>query len=460
MTHDIAIVGGGPGGYVAAIRAGQLGRRVVLIEKGELGGLCLNWGCIPTKALLASAAMLNCVRGCGDMGVTVGEVSADWGKAVDRSRQVVKRLVTGVGSLMKKHGVEVIKGTASFTGPHTLGVEPDGQEVEASAVIIATGGAPKTLPGLEPDGECILTNYEALALRDLPHSWLMVGGGAIGIEFGYLFRAFGCEVTVVEALDRILPMEEEEVSQELRKTLERDGMRILTNSRITGLERTQGGVAATLATPQGDRQVEAERVLLAVGYRPYTEGLNLQVAGVETDAKGFVRVDGDMQTNVPGVYAVGDVAGQPLLAHAAFLRGEIAVEAIAGRPHARFVPANIPRATYSQPEAASIGLTEREAREQGMEVKVGRFPYRASGRALTAGHPTGFVKVVKEARYGQILGVHILGAEASELLGEATLAVALEETTEAVGAVTHAHPTLSEMIREAALAADDKAIHI
>ena len=460
MAYDLAIIGGGPGGYVAAIRAGQLGRRTVLIEKDELGGLCLNWGCIPTKALLHNAELIYLLQRSREWGLELGEVRADWPKAVERSRQVVKRLVTGVAFLMRKHGVEVIKGEASFTGPRTLQVQPDGRQVEADAIIIATGSAPRPVPGIELDRERVITNYEAVVLPTLPPSWVIVGGGASGLEFAYIFRSYGCEVTIVELTDRLLPLEDEEVSAELRKALERDGLRILTQSRVTGIERTQEGLAVGIATPQGEQRLEAGRMLLAAGYRPYTDGLGLEAAGVQTDERGFVRVDERMQTNVPGIYAIGDVAGPPLLAHAAMDRGVLAAEAIAGLPFQRFVPENVPRACYCEPQAASVGLTERQARERGYQVKVGRFPYRANGKALSMGETTGFVKAVVDADSGQILGVHLLGVQASELLGEATLAVVLEERAQTIGRISHAHPTLSEMIKEAALAAQEQAIHI
>jgi len=460
MAHDIAIVGGGPGGYVAAIRAAQLGRSAALVEKEALGGLCLNWGCIPSKVLLQHADLLEAIHRAGEWGFALGEVRADFGKAVDRSRQVVERLRTGIESLMRKHGVEVIRGDASFTGPHTLQVQPDGRTVEAQAVIIATGSVPRSVPGIEVDRERVITSYQALALRDLPASWAVVGGGASGVEFAYLYRSYGCEVAIVEITDHLLPLEDPELAAELRKALERSGIRILTQSRVSAVERTAEGLAVTVVTPQGEQRLEVGKLLLAAGYQPYTAGLLPEAAGVEPDGRGFIPVNEDMQTNVPGIYAIGDVAGPPLLAHAAMERGVIAAEAIAGRPHQRFVPHNVPRAVYCRPQVASVGLTEAQAREQGYQVKVGRFPYRANGKALALGETTGVVKTVVDGDSGQVLGVHLLGAEASELLGEATLAVTLEETWEAVGRTPHAHPTLSEMIKEAALAAEEQAIHI
>lgn len=459
MGYDMAIVGAGPAGYVCAIRAAQLGRKVALIEKEELGGLCLNWGCIPSKALLHNADALNLIKGSGELGFELGEVRTDWGKAIDRSRQVVKRLVSGVAFLMKKNGVEVIKAEAHFTGPHALQLS-DGGVIEAPVIVIATGGLPRRLRGIEVDGERILTSREALAQRDLPARWLILGGGAVGVEFAYIYHSYGCEVTVVEMLDSLLPGEDEEVSAELRKAYQRSGIHCHTATRITGVERTADGLVATAAGPKGEMKIEADRLLMAAGYVPYTEGLQLEAAGLELTDQGFIPVNDRLETRTPGVYAIGDVVGPPMLAHSAHERGVIAAEAAAGLTPHRFVAANIPRAVYCGPQIASVGLTEREAREQGYEVKVGRFPYRVNGRALALAETTGFTKVVVDAKLDQVLGIHIVGADASELLGEATLAVVLEEQAETIGAISHAHPTLSETIKEAALAAEGRAIHI
>ncbi|MGC2191881.1 MAG: dihydrolipoyl dehydrogenase [Candidatus Dormiibacterota bacterium] len=454
---DLAIIGSGPGGYVAAIRAAQLGMAVTLVEEEEtLGGVCLNWGCIPSKALLRNAEVLHLVQEADRFGISRGEVVADFDSAITRSREVVGKLVQGVAFLMRKNGIEVVHGRARLVSEQSLEVTPSGQQVAASQIIIATGARPKPLPGLVPDGRTVFTSREALELRQLPKSCVIVGGGAIGAEFAYVYSSYGVEVTVVEALPRLLPQEDVDISKELTRQFERQKIGVRTGSLIRGAERAGDGWRLQL---ENGEVVEGDMVLTATGVAANVENLGLEELGVAVEG-GFIKVDDHLRTNVPGVFAIGDVNGPPLLAHAASAEGVIAVETAAGREVQPLDPVQVPRCTYCQPQVASTGLTEEQAQERGHQVRIGKFPFSASGKAIAMGDTVGFIKTVVDAETGRLLGTHAIGAEVTELLPEMVMAAWVGVKAEQFEALVHAHPTLSESLKEAALAAEGMAIHI
>jgi len=471
--YDLAIIGAGPGGYVAAIRAAQLGLKTALIEKDRVGGLCLNWGCVPSKALLWNAEVVHLFQRADEFGVTARGLRFDLGKAVDRSRQVVERTVKGVEFLLKRNKVDIISGAGRLHSPHEVEVAParpaggpDGQSVEADHVIVATGAHPRSIPGVEIDGKVVITSREALELREVPESIAIVGGGPIGVEFAYLYRAYGSQVTVIEMLDRLLPAEDEEISQRLEHALDQQGIRSLTSARVQGVQLGEGGAAIQVSVDGREEEVRASRVLMGVGMAASTEALGLDALGIALE-KGFVQIDERMQTSVPGVYAIGDVTGKLMLAHVASAQGVAAVEGIAqtgGRLPAGLEPPTLdyvkmPRATFCQPQVASIGLTEAQARERGYSVKIGRFPFRANAKAVALGLTEGVVKLVVDADQGDLLGCHMVGPDVTELLAEASLGTLMETTAREVGLTVHAHPTLSEAFKEAALGAYGQAIH-
>ncbi|MFC1935565.1 dihydrolipoyl dehydrogenase [Chloroflexota bacterium] len=457
--YDIAIIGAGPGGYVAAIRAAKRGLKTVVVERDALGGVCLNWGCIPSKALLHSAEVLQLFRRAEEFGLSFDNLQFDIGKAVDRSRKVVATLTRGVASLLKKNKVEHIKGEARFVDAHTLEISPNGQVVTSSNVIIATGARPRSIPGLEIDGQRVMTSREALELREVPRSIVIVGGGAIGAEFAYLYNTCGGEVTIVEMLPRLLPIEDEEISRLLERSFARQGIKLLTGTRVKTAAKWENGLRLEVEWGEEATALEAERVLVAVGIQANTEDLGLDKIGVELE-RGYVKVDASMSTNVPGVYAIGDVTGILPLAHVAQAQGVLAVERIAGLDSPNLNYELMPKATYCHPQVASFGLTEKQAVERGHEVKMGRFPFQASGKAQAIGEVEGMVKVVADKSHGEMLGVHMIGPDVTELLGELSLGRLLEGTTHELGRLVHSHPTLSEALKEAALDADGQAIHI
>jgi len=476
-TYDIVVLGGGPGGYVAAIRAAQLGKSVAVVEKAKLGGVCLHKGCIPSKALLRSAEVRRTVLAGAEFGVTLGEGAApsvDFGRVQSRKTAVVDELHRGLTFLMKKHKIDVVSGTGRLMGPTifspqtgTVAVEtPDGESVTLvnERLILATGSRPRVIPGLEPDGTFVLTSDEALELEALPASLAIVGGGIIGVEWASMMADFGVEVTVVEAADRLLPTEDEDVSREMAAALRKRGVTVLTGAAVdpSTLRKREAGAGAQEVRFEAERggervAVAAEAALVAVGRVPNVEGIGLENTNVALE-RGAVRVNGWMQTSEPHIYAIGDVAGGMQMAHAASHQGVTAVEHICGVAHKPFDSSLVPRCVFSHPEVASIGLTERQAKEAGYRVKTGKMPFRAVGKSLVYGEPEGFVKVVADAATNDVLGVHMIGAKATELIGEASLAKLLEATPWEIGAAIHPHPTLSEALGEAALAVDGRAL--
>jgi dihydrolipoamide dehydrogenase len=460
--YDVTIIGAGPGGYVAAIRAAQLGLKVALVEKESLGGVCLNWGCIPTKALLRNAEVVSLLGRGKEFGFTVEGFQADFGAAVDRSRKVSERLVKGVGVLMRKNAVDVIEGTGVLKSPNAVEValnEGGTRTLETQNVVVATGGRARAIPGIEIDGERVLTYREAIVLRELPASVVIVGAGPIGMEFAHVWSTYGAQVTVVEMLDRALPLEDAEVSKEIERAFKRRKVEILTSTRVQGIETTADGVKVTVAGEDGERVLEAERALIAIGVRPNSEGVGLEEIGVKIE-RGYMVIDDAMRTSVPGVYAIGDVTGKLALAHVASAQGIVAVETLAGVETVTLDYEMLPRCTYCQPQVASFGITEAQAAERGHQVKVGRFPFRANGKALGLGDYDGFVKIVADAASGEILGASLVGPEVTELLPELVLARHWELTPEEIARTVHAHPTLSEALVEAAHGVFGQAIHI
>jgi dihydrolipoamide dehydrogenase len=459
--YDVLVLGGGPGGYVAAIRAAQLGRGVALVEREALGGVCLNWGCIPSKALLRSAQLYLDIQRADEFGLSAGEPGFDWSAIVQRSRRIADRARRGVQYLMKKNGITVFEGQGGLLGHGQVGIKSENgeQTISAANIILAVGGHPRSLPGLEADRGSVITSREALVLDKLPRSILIVGAGAIGIEFAYLLNAFGVSVTVVELLDRILPLEDEEVSEELRKIFTKRGIRFLTGAKVTGLSRQEGNCRVMIESGGGETPVDVEKILLAVGVAGNIEGLGLENAGVET-ARGFIRVDEAYRTTAAGVSAIGDCIGAPLLAHAASKEALMAVDALAGKAFRKIDPSLVPGAIYCEPQVASLGLTEKKALEAGYKVRAGRFPFRPLGKAMASGNTEGFVKILTDESSGKLLGAHIIGPEATELIPEISLVRWLDLDVSVLHEAIHPHPTLSEALAEAAAGCLGRAIHL
>lgn len=458
-NYDIAIIGAGPGGYVAAIRAGQLGLKTAVVEKDEVGGICLNWGCIPSKALLRNAEIVELFHHAQDWGISFDNLRIDFGAAIDRSRKVVGTLTRGVSALLKKNKVDLIKGAACFVDKNTLEISPSGDTVTASNFIIATGATPRSIPGVEIDGEYFITSREALELKEPPKRVVIIGGGAVGAEFAYLYNAYGSKVTVLEMLPHLLPNEDEEISQQLERAFGRQGIEFLTEARVNGAIKSDNCVQLQVYHNGSETSLEADCVLVAVGVRPNVQGMGLDKIGVELKGE-YIQIDESMATNVANVYAIGDVTGILPLAHVAQAQAVLAVERIAGLSCPDLNYQLMPKATYCHPQVTSFGLTEKQALEQGYQVKVGKFPFQANGKAMAIGNTEGMVKIVAEKEYGEILGAHMIGPDVTEMLGELSLARFLEGTTHEVGWLVHSHPTLSEALKEAALNADGQAIHI
>jgi len=461
---DVVVIGAGPGGYVAAIRSAQLGMKTALVDRQWLGGVCLNVGCIPSKALLKNAEVAHTLRERGtEFGFSLENLQLDYGAAVRRSRQVSNRLTRGIASLMKKNDVTVVMGEARLTAKDQITVTgTDGTQMtlEADHIILATGSQPVSLPGIPVDGERVLTYKEAILQEKLPASVIIIGAGAIGLEFSTIWNSYGSRVTLVEMLPRIAPLEDEEVSAELTRTFTRRGIKCLAETRVLGVEKTASGVQVTVSGKDGEMKLEAEQALVAIGFRPNSANLGLEEIGVELSERGHIRVNDRMETSIPGIWAVGDVTGKLLLAHVASAQGILCAEAIAGMETKPLDYTMIPRATYSQPQVASFGLSERQAVESGKSVKVGRFPFLANGKALGLSDYAGFAKIITDAESEEILGAHLVGPEVSELLPELTLAQQNGLHASAIAHNIHAHPTLSEVLLEAAEAIEGRAIHI
>ena len=463
-TYDLIVIGSGPGGYVSAIRAGQLGMKVAIVEKDtRLGGTCLLRGCIPTKSMLESAEVAEHAMHASDFGITTGDVSIDLKAVLKRKDTVVDQNAGGVKYLMKKNKVEVFNGFGSLEGPGRVKVtSSDGAQVlNTKNILLATGSVPRRIPGIEIDGEAVMTSDELLELKVMPRHLIVLGAGAVGVEFASVFRSFGCEVTVVELADRLVPVEDEDVSKEFEKIYKKRGIKVHTATKLSKVERVAGGVKATLEPKSGSPvTLEASHLLVAVGRAPVTEGLGLERTKVKVE-RGAVHVDEFNRTAEPGVYAIGDILiGKPLLAHAASAEGILAVEHMAGLNPRPIDYTQVPGCTYSSPEIGSLGLTERQAKEQGYELKVGKFPFSAVGKAKVINQTAGFVKIVAEAKYNQILGVHIIGPRATDLIAEAGPLLKLECTVDELVNTIHAHPTLAEAMHEAGHATLGHAIHM
>lgn len=461
MKYDIIVLGSGPGGYVTAIRASQLGFKTAVIEKENLGGICLNWGCIPTKALLKSAQVFDYLKHASDYGLTVKEFDKDFGAVIQRSRGVADGMSKGIQFLMKKNKIDVIEGTGKVLPGKKVSVEKDGKKEEYSAdhIIIATGARSRELPNLPQDGKKVIGYRQAMTLPEQPKSMIVVGSGAIGVEFAHFYNSMGTDVTIVEFMPNIVPVEDEDISKQFERSLKKSGINIMTNSSVEKVDTSGNGVKATVKTAKGEEILEADVLLSAVGIKSNIENIGLEEVGIATD-KDKVLVNKYYQTNIPGYYAIGDIVPGQALAHVASAEGILCVEKIAGLHVEPLDYGNIPGCTYATPEIASVGLTEKQAKEKGYELKIGKFPFTASGKAKAAGTPDGFVKVIFDAKYGEWLGCHMIGAGVTDMIAEAVVARKLETTGHEIIKSVHPHPTMSEAIMEAAAAAYDEVIHI
>jgi len=455
--YDVIVLGSGPGGYVAAIRASQLGLKTAVVEKESLGGICLNWGCIPTKALLKSAQVFEYLKHAGDYGLKVNEYDKDFGAVVKRSRDVADSMSKGVQFLMKKNKIDVIDGYGKLKPGKKIDV--DGKEYSADHIIIATGARSRELPSLPQDGKKVIGYREAMSLPEQPKRMIVVGSGAIGVEFAYFYNSMGTEVTVVEYLPNIVPVEDEEVSKQLERSFKKSGIKVMTSAEVTKVDTSGDGVKATIKTSKGEEILEADIVLSAVGIKSNIENIGLEEVGIKVD-RDKILVNGYYQTNIPGYYAIGDVTPGQALAHVASAEGIICVEKIAGVHVEPLDYGNIPGCTYCTPEIASVGLTEKQAKDKGYDIKVGKFPFTASGKAKAGGNAEGFVKVIFDAKYGEWLGCHIIGAGVTDMIAEAVVARKLETTGHEVLKAVHPHPTMSEAVMEAVAHAYGEVIHI
>ncbi len=457
---DVVIIGGGPGGYVAGIRAGQLGLKTLVIEKDKLGGVCLNWGCIPTKALIKNAEVLTTFKHAEDFGFSFDNLTIDFSKAVKRSRDISTKSSKGIEFLFKKNKVEHIYATAKIASKGVVEVEQQGkkEKINAKHIIISTGARPRILPNIPVDNKQIITSTEAMILPEVPKRMVVIGSGAIGSEFAYIYNAYGTKVTIVEMLDSLLPVEDREITKILRRNFEKSGIEVLVDTKVEGV--TIGKEATVkISNKDGVKEIKADIVLSAIGVQGNIENLGLEALGIKTE-KSFIKVDKNLKTNIDGIYAIGDVAGPPCLAHKASHEGIVCVEAIAGKhPHAVDYE-NIPGCTYCQPQVASVGMTEEKARAAGKDIKIGRYSFRSHGKALALNETEGMVKLIFDAKYGELLGAHIIGPEATEMIAELVTARTLETTAEQIYNTIHAHPTLSEGISEAALDAYGLALHV
>ncbi len=460
---DVTVIGGGPGGYVAAIRASQLGLRCAIVEKERLGGLCLNWGCIPSKALLRSAEVYRMFQHADEYGLSVEKVGYDPKKIVKRSRAAADRLSKGVEFLMRKNKIEHFTGTGRIAKKNTVEIsKSDGtaEAVTTKHIIVATGGFTRSLPGVEIDKKKVISSREALVLEELPKSLIIIGGGPIGVEFAYFYNAFGVKCTIVEMLPQILPFEDSEIVDILQKSFKKSGIEILTETKVESVKTSAKGVTVKVGDKKGSSQeLTGDMALMAVGFGGFTSGLGLEELGVQIE-KSFIKVNEKYQTNVEGIWAIGDVIGPPLLAHVASAEGICCAENIAGKSPKPVDYSNFPSCTYCQPQVASIGMTEAKAKEGGREIKVGKFPFRVLGKSIAVGETEGMVKLIFDAKYGELLGAHIIGSEATDMIAELGIAKTLESTPKEIFHTIHAHPTLTEAVMEAAADAMGEAIHI
>lgn len=470
--YDLIVVGSGPGGYVAAIRAAQLGQKTAIVERESLGGVCLNWGCIPKKSLLKNADVLDMLQHAADYGFTFDNLQVDFGSAVKRSMGIVDRQTKGVGFLMRKNKIDVIEGHAQFTDAHSLSITPSDFKPEAKArtvtadkFIIATGARARDLPGVTVDGKRVMQYRHAIRPQAKPKSLIIVGAGPIGMELGYFYQTYGTEVTIIEMLDHVLPLEEADVAAEVHKAFIKKGFKIFTSARTEKFDVTDSGVKVTIKNLKDDKveTLAAEQVLISIGVTPNTEKVGLDKAGVKLDQRGFIEIDANMRTNVANIYAIGDCTGKLALAHVASAQALVAAETIGGAetlpiPNEKYI--FMPRCTYCKPEVASMGMTEAQAKEAGYTIKVGKFPFMPNGKAQAIDAKEGFVKIITDAKYGEILGAHMVGPEVTELLPELSLAQFMEITPAEIARTVHSHPTLSEVIMEAAHAVEGHAIHM
>jgi len=463
-NFDVVVIGAGPAGYVAAIRAAQLKQKVAIVDKQWLGGVCLNVGCIPSKSLLKNAEIAHTLRERGkDFGFSFDNLKLDYSVAVKRSRQNSDRLTKGVGFLMKKNNIAVFMGEAHLTKPTTVTVkDKDGKTTELTAknIIVATGASAAVPGAWKVDGEKVVTYWEAILQEKLPKSVIVIGSGAIGVEFSTVWSAYGVDVTIVEMLPRVVPLEDEEVSKDLEKEFKKRGIKIMTGHKVESVEATANGVKVKVSAEGKETTLEADQALVAIGFRPNSGGLGLEEVGVKISDRGFLEINEKMQTSVPSIYGIGDVTGKLMLAHVGSAMGIIAAENIAGAETITLDYEMMPRATYSHPQVASFGLTEAQAKERGYHIKIGRFPFQANGKALGMGDYAGWVKIVMDEKYGEILGAHMIGPEVTELLPELTLARMMELTPHEIARNVHAHPTLSEVLMEAAHGAEGSPIHM
>ncbi|MDE3059134.1 MAG: dihydrolipoyl dehydrogenase [Bacteroidota bacterium] len=458
--YDVVIIGGGPGGYIAGIRAGQLGLKTLVVEKDKLGGICLNWGCIPTKALLKNAEIYNLLRHADDFGFSFDHLKADFSKAVKRSRDIALKSSKGIEFLFKKNKVDYLPGTAKIAANSVVEVAQAGKadKINAQHIIVATGTRPRSFPTIPVDKKKVITSSEAMVLPEPPKSMIIIGAGAIGCEFAYFYNAYGTKVTLIEMMPSILPIEDREVTKTLARAFAKSGIEVLTETKVEGVNSGKE-VTVTVSNKDGKKDLKAEIALVAVGVQGNVENLGLEALGVKIE-KSFIKVDQNYKTNVDGIYAIGDVNGPPWLAHVASAEGVVCVEAIAGKNPPPVNYDNIPGCTYCQPQVASVGLTEEKAREKGFELKIGRYPFRSHGKALAINETEGFVKLIFDAKYGELLGAHIIGSEATEMIAELAVARTLETTADQIHETIHAHPTLTEGVAEAALDAYGRALNI
>ena len=456
---DVVVLGAGPGGYVAAIRAAQLGLKTAIIEKDSVGGVCLNWGCIPSKSLLRNAEVLNLVNNAEEFGITFENLTYDFSKAISRSREVVDKLTSGVQYLLNKNQVELIEGTGKLTEPHEIEILENNRKFTSDNIIIATGARQRDIDSMPIDHQIVINSRDALSMSEIPDDITIIGAGATGVEFAHIYRSYGAKVTLVEMMDRIIPNEDSEISDSLRKSFAEREIDIKVGVTVKSIQASNGTALVTLVANGEEHLITSDKVLVAVGVQPNTDGIGLEGAGITTD-KGFISIGENMETNVSGVYAIGDVTGKMLLAHVATAQAVTAIEYIAGLNPAPIDYDLLPRAIYCEPQVASFGMTEAQARNHGIEIQIGRFPFSASGKAVALGHTEGIIKLVIDPEIGEILGAHMIGPEVTELLAELSMTKLLEGTTTELGWLVHPHPTISETLKEAALDSNGEAIHI